>query len=197
MLAGSAARYFSRMTLRTLVPSLAIFVALASCGTASPDKPGEVAKPAGSTTEATTGNRITFKVDGTPVNTTGHNIALSKMGGIVLLNITTSMHTDPRTINVNLAGTTAGKYELMEGGAGMDGKSGGLYFPDYNNPGEAYTIIGGTFDLSRVDTTAGILEGTFSATACSGDGKTVSITDGQITDGALARGIVDVEAMMK
>lgn len=144
---------------------------------------------------ASSANAITFKADGAEVRTTGHNIARTKMAGKVILNITSSMHTDERTINVNLAGIAPGKYALVENGTGLQ-FSGGLYLPKYSTPGDAYTFTSGMFNITKVDTAANILEGTFSGSARNAEGKTVSITEGRITAGALVPGIVDLEAMM-
>ncbi len=193
-------RYFSRMIIlrfSRIFLAAAIVVAMGSC--ASPERRDAPADAAATTPEAdaaSSANTITFKADGAEVRTTGHNIARTRMAGKVILNITSSMHTDERTINVNLAGTAPGKYPLVEAGSGLQ-SSGGLYFPRYSAPGDAYTFTSGTFDITKVDTIANILEGTFSGSARNPEGKTVSITEGRITAGTLVPGIVDLEAMMK
>lgn len=176
---------------------LSIFFFAGSCASSgSGDASAGAPAAARDSDAAQAGNTITFKADGAEVRTTGHNIARTKMAGKVILNITSSMHTDERTINVNLAGTAPGNYPLVENGTGLQ-SSGGLYFPKYSAPGDSYTFTSGEFAVTKVDTVANILEGTFSGTARNADGKTVSITDGRITAGALAPGIVDVEAMLK
>ncbi len=180
-----------------MIRTLFLFSLSAMLATGCGDRPGGDENPAGSSSATAAGaNRITFKVDGAEVTTTGHNISRSIMGGKVALNITSSMHTDERTINVNIAGTTAGTYTLDPSGYGFNGKSDGLYYPSYlTEMGNAYQFQSGQIVLSKVDTAAGILEGIFSGTAKSSDGsKTVQITEGRIVAGALNKDVQDPEA---
>jgi len=146
--------------------------------------------------ESGSANQITFKVDGAEVRTEGHHLSRSRMGGKEIINITSSMHVDPRTVNINLAGITPGTYPLSATGSGVNGQSGGLYFPKYENY-ESFTFTDGSVVISKLDTVANIMEGTFSGTARSADGKMVRITDGVIRGGALVPGIEDVDAAMK
>lgn len=198
MRAGYRCRYFSCMTHSKVFFVAAIssvVLAVGSCASSkSRDASADGLTTTGEANAAQSNNAITFKADGVEVRTTGHNIARTKMGGKLFLNITTSMHTDERTINVNLAGIAPGKYPLVENGTGLQ-LSGGLYFPKYSTPGDSYTFTSGSFDITQVDTIANILEGTFSGTARNAEGKTVSITDGRITAGSLVPGIADMDAM--
>ena len=57
-------------------------------------------------------NIISFKVNGEEVKTESWNIIRFQMGNKVQLNITSNMHIDKRTINVNLNGDKAGVYRV-------------------------------------------------------------------------------------
>jgi hypothetical protein len=133
-------------------------------------------------------NIITFKVNGEAVKTTGWNIARFESGDKVQLNITSNMHIDKRTINVNLAGDKIGIYKLTKGGS-LAGSSYGSYAPDYEDLLTRYRFEEGEFDITKIDTVKGILNGTFKGVARNQQGKSFEITDGKIINGELKHGI--------
>src|SRR6266498_624607 len=137
---------------------------------------------------ATGNNTITFKVNGEEVKTTGWNIARFSMGSKVQLNITSNMHADKRTINVNLSGDKARIYNLSDG-ISPEASFYGSYAPDYDDLLTRYSFKEGEFDLTEIDTVKGIVNGTFKGKVSDLQGKSFDITDGKIINGELKQGI--------
>lgn len=142
---------------------------------------------------STVKNVISFKVNGNEVKTSGWNIRLFKWSNQseVWMNITSDMHKEKRTINVNLNGAKPGTYNFDNEGVIME-KSHGSYRSDYNDPSGSYSIVSGSFVLTAVDTLHHIVNGTFSFAAKNTKGETVNITDGKIINGALKPGIISL-----
>jgi hypothetical protein len=138
-------------------------------------------------------NVISFKVNGDAVTTSGWNIRLFKWSNQtdVWMNITSDMHKEKRTINVNLNGAKPGTYDFDDQGVIME-KSHGSYKADYNDASGSYSFVGGSFVITDVDTVHHIVNGTFSVTAKNTKGETVNITDGKIIKGALKPGIISL-----
>ena len=138
-------------------------------------------------------NAISFKVNGDEVITSGWNIGRFRWNNesAVWMNITSDMHKEKRTINVNLNGGQPGTYKFDETGVIMQ-KSHGSYHPDFGNPSESYSFVSGSFVITEVDTVRNIVNGTFSGTAKNSKGESVNITDGKIVDGALKPGIINL-----
>jgi hypothetical protein len=154
---------------------------------------GNSEKNSADAVSSTDKNVISFKVNGDDVKTSGWNIRLFKWSNqsAVWMNITSDMHKEKRTINVNLNGAKAGAYSFDEKGVTME-KSHGSYHPDYNDLSNSYSIVSGSFVITDVDTVHHIVNGTFSLKARSTKGETVSITDGKIINGALKPGIISL-----
>ena len=110
------------------------------------------------------------------------------MSDMLWINITSDMHKEKRTIDVNLNGTKPGTYDLEEGGS-LGGKSHGGYYPDFGDPSGTYRFINGSFVITELDTVQNVLNGTFSGTAKNSKGEIVNITEGKIIRGALKPGI--------
>jgi Family of unknown function (DUF6252) len=138
-------------------------------------------------------NVISFKVNGDKVTTNGWNIRLFTWShqSDVWMNITTDVHKDKRTINVNLNGAKPGTYNFDDEGVIME-KSHGSYHSDFNDPSGSYSLVGGSFIITEVDTVHHIVNGTFSVTARNTKGETINITDGKIIKGALKPGIISL-----
>ncbi|HEV8283682.1 MAG TPA: DUF6252 family protein [Chitinophagaceae bacterium] len=138
-------------------------------------------------------NVISFKVNGDEVTTSGWNIRRFNWSNqsAVWMNITSDMHKEKRTINVNLNGATPGTYNFDDKGVVME-KSHGSYHPDYGDPSNSYSIVSGSFVITDVDTVHHIVNGTFSVIAKNTKGETVNITDGKIINGALKPGIISL-----
>jgi hypothetical protein len=135
-------------------------------------------------------NVIRFKVNGDQVTTRGWNINRFTWNNqsAVWMNVTSDMHKEKRTINVNLNGDKPGTYNFDEKGVIME-KSHGSYYPDFSDPSTSYSFINGSFVITDVDTVHNILNGTFSGTVKNMKGETLTISDGKITNGALKSGI--------
>ena len=138
-------------------------------------------------------NVISFKVNDDEVKTSGWNSRLFKWSNQsdVWMNITSDMHKEKRTINVNLNGSKPGTYNFEEGGVIME-KSHGSYHSDYSDPSGSYSFVSGSVVITNVDTVHHIVNGTFSVTAKNTKGETLNITDGKIINGALKPGIISL-----
>ncbi|MBS1622016.1 MAG: hypothetical protein JST10_00845 [Bacteroidetes bacterium] len=140
-------------------------------------------------------NRILFKVDGAEVSSDGwivQRFVWDEKTPAPWLNITSNMHKDKRTINVNLNSTKPATYTLFE--SGMLTNSHGAYFPDFSNPMESYSFTSGNFIITGVDTVKNVLNGTFSGVAKNSDGKIVTITDGQLINVSMKPGVNNLQA---
>ena len=143
---------------------------------------------------ASTGeNVISFKVNGDEVQTSGWNIRLFKWSNQsdVWMNITSDMHKERRTINVNLNGSRPGTYGFTDGGVIME-SSHGSYHPNFNESSNSFSFVSGSFVLRDVDTVRHIVNATFSVTARNTKGETVNITDGKIINGTLKPGVISL-----
>jgi len=149
-------------------------------------------KPDSSTSSAGE-NVISFKVEGDEVTTSGWNISRFTWSNqsAVWMNITSDMHQEKRTINVNLNGAKPGTYTFDDKGVIME-KSHGSYHPDFSRPLNSYSFVSGSFVITEVDTVHHIVNGTFSVTAKNTKGETVKITDGKIIKGALKPGVINL-----
>ena len=138
-------------------------------------------------------NFISFKVNGDEVKTSGWNISLFRWSNqpAVWMNITSDMHKEKRTINVNLNGAKPGTYSFDDKGVIME-KSHGSYHPDFTETLNAYSFVSGSFVITDVDTVHHVLNGTFSGTVKNTKGETLNITDGKIVNGALKPGIISL-----
>jgi hypothetical protein len=179
--------------MKKYITLIALFPLLFACG-------GNNEKKEAGETKITTGDggQISFKVDGQQVNSEGWNVMRfiwdSNTPG-EWLNITSNMHKDKRTINVNLNGAVPGKYVFMEGSSKTT--SNGVYFPDFSKPMMSYLFESGEFNITGVDTDKNILNGTFSGTAVSIDGQKVEITDGKLVNVKIKPGVVNLDEETK
>jgi hypothetical protein len=132
-------------------------------------------------------NLIVFTINKTEtVSSTGQNIGRFSLGGKKCINITSNMHKDTRTINMNIAGTTVGTYQL---GTGLSG-SYGTYHPDFmHDAANSYKFISGEVTIIEVDTIKNILNATFFGKLRNGKNEELGIKDGQVVNGKLNKGI--------
>ena len=107
------------------------------------------------------------------------------------MNITSDMHKEKRTINVNLKGAKPGTYNFDDKGVIME-KSHGSYHPDFGDALNSYSFVSGSFVITDVDTVHQIVNGTFSGTVKNTKGETLNISDGKIVKGALKPGIISL-----
>src|SRR6266705_2092291 len=150
-------------------------------------------KKVGGESSSTGENVISFKVNGDEIKTSGWNIRRFTLTNQtnVWMNITTDMHKEKRTINVNLNGDKPGTYIFDDKGVVME-NSHGSYHSDYSDPAGSYSFVSGSFVITEVDTVHHILNGSFSVTAKNTKGETLNITDGKIIKGALKPGIISL-----
>jgi hypothetical protein len=178
---------------------LSLFVVgflLLSCGNNSVSNEKSTDNNADNTSSSGKGT-ISFKVDDDQVSSEGwvvQRFVWDDQTPGVWINITSNMHKDKRTINVNLKGGTNGKYTFTEG-AIME-SSHGSYFPDFSSPMINYLFESGEFNITEVDTVNNVLSGTFSGTVKSIQGTTLTISDGKIVNAKLTPGIVNLNAEM-
>lgn len=140
-------------------------------------------------------NIITFSVNGETVTSSAWNISRFDFGNGAgtCVNITSNMHQDPRSINVNINGDKAGTYtfenEMLT--VKKPGVAYGSYAPDYlKDMSNKYSFKEGNFTISSIDTTAGIFNGTFSGTAKNSKGEAMTISDGKVINGKIKAGVV-------
>ena len=152
-------------------------------------------KTSGAPTKGTIENLISYKVNGKLVTTTGWNISRFKLTSVSKesLNVTTNMHDEKRTINLNISGTEPGEYAANSDNI-SDHNFYGSYFPDYlEDLRNSYTFQTGTFTITKIDTIKNILNASFSGTAKNIKGETIDITDGKIVNGRLTAGVTKYE----
>lgn len=141
------------------------------------------------TASVSANNSITFKVNGTQINSSVWNLSRSFLTGRLVLNITSNMHEQPKTINININGDKPGTYPFVnDGGYKKEGFAYGSYFPDYmEDMMSSYRFESGEFSISSIDTAAGIVNATFFGTAKNLKGESFTITDGKVVNGELKK----------
>lgn len=166
--------------------------AISSCSNSSANEINTKAEVA---SKETPGNIIRFKINGQPVTTSGWNISRFKLttASKESLNITTNMHDEKRTLNINLSGTEPGEYTARADDR-SDHNFYGSYFPDYiNDLDNSYSFETGAFVITRIDTVKNLLEGSFWGTVKNLRGETINITEGKIIKGRLSATVTKYE----
>ena len=176
-----------------IFPFYLIALLVVSCNSNNTASTGNSEKNSADASSSTDNNSISFKVNGDDVKTSGWNISLFRWSNqpAVWMNITSDMHKEKRTINVNLNGAKPGTYSFDDKGVIME-KSHGSYHPDFTETLNAYSFVSGSFVITDVDTVHHVLNGTFSGTVKNTKGETLNITDGKIVNGALKPGIISL-----
>jgi hypothetical protein len=184
------------MKINLLWLSAALF--LVSCGEndkGSADKKETPSATNTSTSNDGDGNEIRFKAGDDKINSEGwvvQRFVWDDKTEKPWLNIVSNMHKDKRSINVNLNGASPGTYNFVEANSSFMKNSHGTYFPDYSDALNSYSFISGAFTITEVDTVQGIVNGTFSGVVKSNDGKTITITDGQLNKLRLKSGVTNL-----
>ena len=131
---------------------------------------------------------MSFKVDGNLVTTKSHNASYSKLlPAFFTTNITSSMHTDIRTVGVNINAVQTGTYNFATNTSTAN-TAYGFYYPDYFDfGGDVFAFKTGSFEITAIDTVAKTFSGKFSGTAEESDGRMVNITEGIVTNATLVR----------
>ena len=139
-------------------------------------------------------NIISFKVDGAEV--TSSSWALGRFdfgnGAGVGVNITSNMHEEPRTININVDADKPGTYPFEHGlmVVKTPNVAYGSYKPDYmKQMMNSFSFQDGEFTIVSIDTTGGLFNATFHGTAKNQKGEMVTITDGKVINCKLRPGV--------
>ena len=179
--------------MKKIFPFCLIALLVVSCNSNNTASTGNSEKNSADASSSTDKNSISFKVNGDEVKTSGWNISLFRWSNqpVVWMNITSDMHKEKRTIDVNLNGAKPGTYRFDDKGVIME-KSHGSYHPDFSETLNAYSFVSGSFVITDVDTVHHVLNGTFSGTVKNTKGETLNITDGKIVNGALKQGIISL-----
>ncbi len=180
------------MKIKRLIPLFAIM--LFACGQNEKTTSTQTEGSDKSTTSSSGNNAITFKVEGQQVNSEGwvvQRFVWDEKTPAPWLNITSNMHKDKRSINVNLNATNPASYSFSEN-ASLMSSSHGSYFPDFSKPLESYSFVSGEFNITEVDTAKGIVNGTFSGTGKDVNGKTVIISEGKLINLKLKSGVTNI-----
>jgi hypothetical protein len=186
----------------TLIAAIVLVVillfAVISCNSDSSTGKGDnnAATAKSEMTEIAEKNLIEFKVNGQLVRTSGWNISRFTLGGVSSgkwMNITTNMHDEKRGLNVNLSGAIPGEY-FFGGDDNLKMQSYGSFFPDYTGDmSNSFSFTKGAFNIIKIDTVNGILNGSFWGTVKNLKGETLELTEGKIINGSLQPGIMNYQ----
>ena len=133
---------------------------------------------------STSDGTISFKVNGVQVKTSGFNISLFSMGGQHGVNVTSNMHEDARTVNINVNALKPGTYPFKHGLGTYKtaGVAYGTYRPDYlKKMMDFYSFESGEFTIISIDTTAHTFTATFSGKVKNTKGVQFEITEGKVS----------------
>ena len=131
---------------------------------------------------------LSFKVNGATVNTNAWNASWGNLHfDFLTTNITSNMHKDKRTVNININAVKPGTYNFITGVPAKN-KAAGFYYPDYSKSLNNFQFISGSFEITEIDTITLTFSGKFSGTAKNSDTKEeVSITEGIVTNAKLVK----------
>jgi hypothetical protein len=131
-------------------------------------------------------NIINFTVNNQNVSSTGHSISRFMMKGKIGLNITSSMYKDGRTVNINVAGASIGRYPMSGGTVGTIG----VYFPNYlKEMSNTYIFQSGEVNITLIDTVNNIVNAEFSGRVRNSNKEELEIKDGKVINGKLMPGM--------
>ncbi len=134
-------------------------------------------------------NAILFTVKGKKVISKGWNINRFSMQDKIWINITSDMHIENNTININIAGATTGKYVF---GNGIK-SSHGSYYPNYlKEKTNNYQFVSGEMNITKIDTLNNTLNATFWGIVRNDNKEELEITDGKIINGTLKKGVTKI-----
>lgn len=137
---------------------------------------------------------IVFEAEGKAVMTHGMNVRRfiwDSKTSVPLLNIMSDARNEKMVININLHAAVPGTYTFSPDNDALE--TVGTFWPDYSNIMDSYLFESGSFILTEVDESKGIVNGTFSGTAVNKDGKSVRITNGKLINLKMSPGIMNME----
>ncbi len=144
-----------------------------------------ISLPADTSAVDTSSNYIRFLADGQEVRANAR-IARLQMDSALVINITTMMQQDIRSINLFLPAEKRGTYKLVPREHAAKNEAYGYYFRDYNDPMNAHPIEG-ELVITDIDLDKGWINGSFQGTVEQEGQKTV-ITEGKIVKGRISSG---------
>lgn len=159
--------------------SLVVFVSiLSACGKKSNNEPS-----------TNPNSFVRFKVNGVLVETSAWNASYGNLvGSMLTCNITSNMHQNEKTININVNATQVGEYDLLLTGAtNSPNKAYGLYYPKYSNTFDTYSFKNGKFTITEIDTVQKVYAGKFYGAVVNDSGAELQITDGEFRSTSLKR----------
>lgn len=103
-------------------------------------------------------------------------------------NVTSNIHQDKRTVNINIHANGKGFYNFKSTGGPEINTANGFYYPDYlGSVSTAYPFVSCQFEILEVDTTAKTFKGSFSGKVLGGSSGTDTIT---IINGSVSGNLV-------
>ena len=142
-----------------------------------------ISLPADTSAVDTAMNYIRFRADGQEVRANAR-IARLQMDSALVINITTMMQQDIRSINLFLPADKPGSYVLVPREKAKRGQAYGYYFRDYNDPMNAHPIEG-ELVITELDLKQGWISGSFRGTV-EGEGQKTVLSDGKIVKGKIS-----------
>lgn len=161
--------------------SLVLFVAIFfACGKKSSNDPNITTTP---------DSFVRFKVNGVLVETSAWNASYGNLVSTFLTcNITSNMHQNEKTVNINVNAIQPNEYEFALGsGATQPNKAYGGYYPKYSNTFDYYSFKNGKFSITEIDTVGKIYAGKFYGTVVNDSGVELQITEGEFRSTNLKR----------
>ena len=130
---------------------------------------------------------IKFKVNGQQISTSAWNASMgNSMTGLCIMNITSNMHEDKRTVAFNLSGYQPGTYQISDKHSANSAY--GDYKPDYSDLLNSYQFVDGSVNIISIDTVKGLLNASFSGKVRKSS-EEIQITNGKIINGKIRSGI--------
>lgn len=132
---------------------------------------------------------VRFKVNGVLVETSAWNASYGNLvGSMLTCNITSNMHQNEKTVNINVNAIQVGEYDLLLTGAtNSPNKAYGIYYPKYSNAFDTYSFKNGKFTITEIDTVQKVYAGKFYGTVLNNSGVELQITDGEFRSTSLKR----------
>lgn len=132
-------------------------------------------------------NFIRFKVNNQWVETTVWNASYGIItGNMLTCNVTSNMHENEKTININVNAIEAGEYNLQSNSLLMNAAY-GVYNPVYSNYLNSYIFESGKFTITEIDTIQKIYAGTFYGDVVNDEGQVIEIREGSFRSKNLKR----------
>jgi hypothetical protein len=133
-------------------------------------------------------NFVRFKVNGTLVTTSVWNTSYGILTGTMLTcNVTSNMHQNEKTVNINVNAITPGEYNFILSPPNTPNTAYGLYYPKYSDGYKYYSFKSGKFTITELDTVKKIYEGKFQGIVVNDAGEELQITEGEFRSTQLKR----------